>query len=207
MSIDGRIASSSGFSQLSCEKDFELLHSLRAWSDAVMIGANTAIKDDPSLTVRRYVGRSPIRVVVDAKLRVTPNLRMFSVPRRGVLITTEDHDQRELQPYEDRGVIVIRAGRGDEVNLNKALSALWDLGVRRLLVEGGGYTTYSLIKDYLVDELWVTVSPIILGSGTPIIHGHSDLMIDAYLVGIKVMCGGWVNLRYKIIKKAQLPAA
>jgi len=198
MSVDGRIATEAGFSKLSCEEDFELQHRLRAWADAVLVGANTAIKDDPSLTVRRAVGRNPLRVVIDAALKVPPTLEMFSVPGKGVIITTEDQSDDKISIYTERGISVIRAGEGS-VDLRKALSALFDMGVRRLMVEGGGTTTYGLLRDGLVDELWLTVSPIIFGMGVQVINGNASLLRGLYLKSLRVLCGGWVHLRYGII--------
>lgn len=201
MSVDGRIATESGFSRLSCDEDFKIQHELRAWSDAVLVGANTAIKDNPSLTVRKAIGKNPLRVVVDASLRVPPTLDMFSIPGKGVIITTEDHDSEELAKYEERGVVVVRAGRGPEVDLKKAVCALFEMGIRRLMIEGGGATSYRFLREGLVDELWVTLSPIVFGSGVSIIDGERSLLQDLYLKELKVLCGGWVHLRYKVIRK------
>ncbi|MEM1873908.1 MAG: dihydrofolate reductase family protein, partial [Acidilobaceae archaeon] len=100
MTLDGRIASRTGFSRLSCPRDLELLHSLRSVSDAVMVGANTAISDDPRLTTRMAPGPSPhYRVVVDAQLRVPPSARVFESPGRGVLVTLEKWSDEDLAGY------------------------------------------------------------------------------------------------------------
>ncbi|WP_427970760.1 dihydrofolate reductase family protein [Acidilobus sp.] len=200
MSVDGRIATEEGFSRLSCDEDFKVQHKLRAWSDAVLVGANTAIKDNPSLTVRKAVGKNPLRVVVDASLKVPPTLDMFSIPGKGVIITTENHSEEELAKYKERGIVIIRAGVGPEVDLSAAVRALFEMGVRRLMIEGGGTTSYRFLKEGLVDELWITLSPVVFGSGISVINGERSLLQDLYLRELKVLCGGWIHLRYKVIK-------
>ena len=74
--LDGRIASATGYSRLSCPIDLRRLHELRARVDAVIVGANTAIVDNPRLTVRYVEGRNPMRVLIDGALKVPTSLRM-----------------------------------------------------------------------------------------------------------------------------------
>jgi len=210
MTADGRIADDRGFSRLSCNEDFELLHSLRAWADGVMVGARTAILDNPSLTTRLAIGRSPIRVVLDGSLQVPPDLRVFEVPGRSVIITRRGHPQSKLEAYRRRGIIVIESGTPEGVNLTEALEELRErLGVRRLLVEGGGLTIYSLLREGLLDELWITIAPYVFGAGTPIIGGPQarSLGVRLYLMSYEVLCGGWVNLRYKVLGALNLASA
>ncbi len=205
--VDGRIADPMGFSRLSCQEDFELLHEMRGWADAVMVGARTVIIDNPSLTVRQAVGRSPLRVVLDGELRVPPDARVFEVPVRSVIITRRGHAEERLAAYRKRGVKVIEAGSGTGVDLVEAMESLSrDLGVRRLLVEGGGSTTYGMLREGLVDELWVTVAPFVFGAGTPLVGGQPQegLRVRLYLNSFVVLCGGWVNLRYTVMDRRPL---
>ncbi|MCE4627987.1 MAG: 2,5-diamino-6-(ribosylamino)-4(3H)-pyrimidinone 5'-phosphate reductase [Desulfurococcales archaeon] len=198
MTVDGRIADPTGYSRLSCDEDFRLQHMLRAWSDAVMVGSRTALVDDPRLTVRLSPGRSPLRVVVDSRLAVPPTARMLSVPGKGVLVTVEDHPVERLEPYTRRGVRVVAAGRG-RVDLARALEELHEsLGVRRLLVEGGGGLNCALLRQGLVDEVRVTVAPQVFGAGVSIFNGDGCKSSLA-LWEIRTMCGGWVHLRYRTV--------
>jgi len=203
ISLDGRLAGPTGFSRLSCREDFELQHRLRAWSDAVMVGANTAVADDPRLNVRLAPGRSPLRVVVDSRLRVPPTARLFHAGR-GVLVTVEGHGVEKLKPYRERGVTVVEAGRG-RVDLRRALEALAELGVARLMVEGGGTLICSLLREGLVDELRVTIAPVILGGGVGLAHcTHREPLgggtgVKLALVEARTLCGGWTHLTYKPI--------
>lgn len=197
VSLDGRLASPTGYSLLSCPEDFRLQHELRAWSDAVMVGANTALRDDPRLNVRLARGRSPLRVVVDSRLRVPPTARLFHAGR-GVLVTVEGHPRERLRPYLERGVTVVEAGRG-RVDLRRALEELAGLGVSRLMVEGGGTLICSLLREGLVDELRVTVAPTVFGGGVGLAHCSEPLAggrgLRFALAEHRVLCGGWIHLR------------
>ncbi len=174
-SIDGRIASRAGWSRISCPKDLERLHALRASCDAVMIGANTAIIDDPMLTVR-YVKaeRQPTRIVVDGRLRVPTNLRLFRTANEipTVVLTTELSSPEKRRELERMGVKIEVVGQ-HSVDLVEALKLLYyKYGIRRLLVEGGGTLNWNLIKHDLIDEIYVTYSGIVLGNGVSIFQGE-----------------------------------
>ncbi|MEB3779341.1 MAG: dihydrofolate reductase family protein [Desulfurococcales archaeon] len=192
-----------GYSMLSCKEDLELLHSLRYWSDAVLIGANTAVKDDPRLTVRLVEGVSPYRIVVSSSLRVDPTHRLFSVPEKSILMTTERWNEAHLKKYTLRGIGVIQAGL-DRVDLYKGLCELRKRGIKRILVEGGGRINYSLLSMGLVDEVWVTIAPEVFGSGVSVFQGEGvdGFMnkIELALMEVKMLCGGWVNLRYNVVR-------
>ncbi|RLG78507.1 MAG: 2,5-diamino-6-(ribosylamino)-4(3H)-pyrimidinone 5'-phosphate reductase, partial [Thermoprotei archaeon] len=152
MSVDGKIASRSGESRLSCPFDKKRLHELRAMSDGVMVGANTVKIDDPLLTPRLVqVEKPPARIVVDGKLTLTPTYRVFKVKDAPTyLITSSKTPESKLRKFEDIGVNVIKAPEKDgEVNLNYALSELYGKGIKHILVEGGGNLIWSLLKQNL----------------------------------------------------------
>jgi 2,5-diamino-6-(ribosylamino)-4(3H)-pyrimidinone 5'-phosphate reductase len=194
MSLDGKIADKSGYSLLSCEEDFQLLHRFRSWADAVMVGSNTALKDNPRLTVRLARGYSGYRIVVDGKLRVPVENRLFSVPGKGILITTEGWEREKLAPYLEKGIRVIEAGKG-KVDLAKALKSLYEMVIVRLLVEGGGGLNCALLAEKLVDEVHITLAPRVFGGGASVFEG--DCSSRLVLSGFFRLCGGWIHLVYK----------
>lgn len=203
MTVDGRIASRTGYSRLSCRRDLELLHELRASHDAVMVGANTVLSDNPRLTVRLAPGIGPqYRIVVDARLRVPPTARVFETPGRGVLVTLEKWSDDDLLDYINRGVKVIKAGR-DSIDLTLALEKIYEIGARRVLVEGGGFLNCTLLAEGLVDELRVTIAPYVFGSGVSLASCEAfdgeKSRVELALVGYNEVCPGWLHLIYKVV--------
>jgi len=196
--LDGKIADPSGYSRLSCEEDFRLQHEMRASVDAVMVGSGTVLADNPRLTVRLARGVSPLRVVVDGRLRTPPTSRVYEVPGKSVLITTLDHPLEMLRPYIKRGVRVLGAGRG-RVDLRRALEELGEtMGVRRVMVEGGGRLNCALISRGLVDEVRITIAPEVFGAGTGLFHGEKEgCRVQLALHSMRMLCGGWVHLVYR----------
>ncbi len=172
-SIDGRIADKKGWSKLSCPYDLRRLHRLRATCDAVIIGVNTAIVDDPRLTVRYVEGPNPLRVLIDPRLRAPLSLRMFRDGAAPTLVlTTKRAPQGKIEELSRMGVAVEVVGE-EHVDLRLALNVLAErYSVRKALVEGGGRTHYKFLEAGLVDELRVTISPVALGAGVSLFEGE-----------------------------------
>lgn len=172
MTVDGRIASTTGYSNLSCRYDLIRLHSLRAESDAVMVGAGTVTVDNPSLKLKYVQGRNPDRIVVDGMLMSPIDSRVFTEsPEKTVVITTGAAQEASIDVLKSRGVRVVILGEGPTVTMADAASRLWDMGYRRVMVEGGGKVNWSLISSRAVDEIRVTVSPYVFGAGRSIFEG------------------------------------
>lgn len=157
-SLDGRIATASGESQWITGEEARLEgHRLRASHDAILIGVETVLKDDPELTAR-LPGRSvdqPLRVVLDSRLRTPPTARLAGV---NTLILTSNEPR------------VIGAARVQQVAaedgrpaISAVLSALSAAGVTSVLIEGGGRVAASFLKASVVDRLEWFRAPILLG--------------------------------------------
>jgi diaminohydroxyphosphoribosylaminopyrimidine deaminase / 5-amino-6-(5-phosphoribosylamino)uracil reductase len=161
-SLDGRIATPTGESRwINKDAALDHVHRLRASVDAVMVGVGTVVADDPILNVRRVTGPNPARVVIDPKGRVPLAARCFDGAdgARRVIIRACDGP---VPP----GVEVIQLdmvdGRLDPHAVNAALFAI---GLKRTLLEGGAWTVSDFINARAVDRLHVLVAPVILGSG------------------------------------------
>lgn len=169
--LDGFIALPSGESQwITGELAREKVHQLRAASDAVMVGARTAEKDDPSLTVRYGVqGRNPLRVVLDETLSLPAGLKLFTDAERErtVVFTTIAHatgERADELRHAGVGVYGIAVSEGI-LDLGEAMHILAELGVATLLVEGGATLVGSVIERDLAQKIVIFVAPKLFGHG------------------------------------------
>lgn len=164
-SLDGRIACANGQSQwIGNLADRHHAHRMRALCDAVMVGARTALVDDPQLTVRHVVGPQPQRVVVSGSGRVLaakPALRLFAEP--GCLLLVAAANAPANAPADVRVVPV--ASDGCELQPAAIRRALAERGVHSVYLEGGAATLSSFLGAGAVDLLQVHVAPLVLGSG------------------------------------------
>lgn len=161
-SLDGRIATVSGQSRdINGAGGLDHLHRIRARVDAVVVGAGTIVADNPRLTVRRVPGKSPARVVIDPAGRLGSGLNWLNEDgARRVLITANG----QAAP---RGAEVVRLDHaGGWIAPQAILKALFGLGFKRILIEGGARTINGFLKAGCLDRLHILVAPLIIGSGT-----------------------------------------
>ena len=178
-SLDGRIATAAGESRwITGSAARERAHLLRATHDAILVGTETVLADDPQLTCRLpgLAGRSPLRVVLDRQLRIPPSARLLAdarqVPTWIVTLGSSDPARQEL--FRKAGIEVIAAepDAAGLIDLSSALGLLGDRGLTRLLVEGGGRLAAALFRADLVDRLVWFHAPLLLGSdGIPAVAG------------------------------------
>lgn len=170
-SLDGRIAIHDGESKwITGETARAWAHRLRACHDAVMVGIGTALADDPRLTCRLpgLAHRSPVRVVVDSRLRLPLSSQVVAGAREPPtwLITRSDGDERRRRAYAERGVEVIAIDADDHLPMLQVVQELGRRGVTRLLVEGGSHIAAALLRQGLVDRLaWFRAPRLIGGDG------------------------------------------
>jgi diaminohydroxyphosphoribosylaminopyrimidine deaminase/5-amino-6-(5-phosphoribosylamino)uracil reductase len=170
-SLDGRIATAAGQSRwITGERSREAVHRLRAEHDAVVVGAETALADDPELTVRLagYNGRQPARVVLDSRQRLQSDCKLVASAREipTYVIATTEPEARLV----DAGVRVLRvpAVGEDRPELKTVVQALAKEGLQRLFVEGGGQVAASFLRCGLVDAMeWFRAPIVIGGEGRP----------------------------------------
>jgi diaminohydroxyphosphoribosylaminopyrimidine deaminase/5-amino-6-(5-phosphoribosylamino)uracil reductase len=165
-SLDGRIATATGESRwITGEASREQVHRLRAEHDAVLVGVETALADDPELSVRLagYSGPQPARVVLDSRQRLSPGSRLVSTARE--VPTFVVATATPSQSLVDAGVEVlqVRAPDGGRPELEAVVAALAAAGLHRLFVEGGGQVAASFVRSGLVDALEWFRAPVLLG--------------------------------------------
>jgi len=183
-SLDGRIATSVGDSRwISSEAERMMSHSMRAHCDAVMAGIGTVISDDPQLTVRLVSGSSPIRIILDSKLRMPAEAKVLTEEGTTVILTTERSEAERRRELTRRGAeIVVLPQRDDRVEFGEALHYLRRRGIESLLVEGGARVITSLLASRgLADRLVVSIAPSVLGRG---IEAVGDLGIADVTSGL-----------------------
>src|SRR5712691_8136121 len=183
-SLDGRIATASGESRwITGPPARDYAHLLRAMHDAILVGTETVLADDPQLTCRLpgLGKRSPVRVAIDRQLRIPPGARLIAEARSAPtwLVTLPSADPERQQALRDAGVDIIAADPDEagQIDLAVALGLLGERGLTRLLVEGGGRLAASLLRGGLVDRLAWFHAPLLLGGdGIPAV---AALGIDA----------------------------
>jgi len=162
-SIDARIATPAGHSHyINGEAGLIHLHRLRALVDAVVIGAGTALADDPQLTVRRVEGPNPARVIIDPNKRLPPTARALAADGARRLVIGAAGGRDDLPPGVE---IVPLAPSNGELAPAAIAAALAARGLRRILVEGGADTVSRFLAAGCLDRLHILVAPIILGAG------------------------------------------
>ena len=186
--LDGRIATHGGESRwITGEAARMRGHALRASHDAVMIGSGTALADDPMLDCRLpgLAGRSPVRIVVDSRLRLPPAGRLAATAGNHAtwVVTVEGGDAGRRAALRDRGIELIDVG-GDgagRVDLAAAAVALGGRGLTRVLVEGGATLAAALLRRALADRLvWFRNPRLIGGDGVPAAAAFGvDALADA----------------------------
>ena len=166
MSLDGKIATKALDSKwISNQMSREYVHNLRGIVDAVMVGVNTVLQDDPQLTARlRKVNRQPLRVIVDSFGRTPLTAKVFQAPGRTLLATTTDIKLSVADKYAKAGADVVPLPPKDGlVDLEKLLRVLGEREITSVLVEGGGTLLGSLFDLKLVDKVVAFIAPIIIG--------------------------------------------
>jgi GTP cyclohydrolase II len=166
-SLDGSIAAKPGKRfQLSNPHSQTLTHQLRSLHDAVLVGINTVLADDPRLTVRLVKGKNPRPVVLDGRLRLPLGSKLLRPPCVPPIIATtvkaSSLREKRLQKAGAQ-VIRLRSRRNGFLDLRMLLTHLAQLGIRSLMVEGGARVITDFLTLQLVDQMVVTVSPLVLG--------------------------------------------
>jgi diaminohydroxyphosphoribosylaminopyrimidine deaminase / 5-amino-6-(5-phosphoribosylamino)uracil reductase len=185
--LDGRLASVSGSSRwISSPESLRFTHTLRSEHDAIMVGAGTACKDDPRLTVRLVPGDDPLRVIVDSALRTPLASAVLAngAAKGTILAVTRRAPAERCQRARSLGATVLRLPNDAEgqVELRALLVELRARGVGSVMVEGGAKLITSFLCSRLVDRLAVCIAPKILGSGIEAVGDLGIYELDHSLI-------------------------
>lgn len=166
--LDGKIATRTGDSRwISSPSSRRLAHRLRSIHQAVLVGVNTIIQDDPQLNVRLVKGKNPIRIVVDSRFRSPLQAKAFKRGTKTMLAVTPKANKRRIRDFEKKGVeiLILKKNKTGQVDLEDLLRKLGERNVRSLLVEGGSKIITSFLKQKLVDRMVIVIAPLIIGKG------------------------------------------
>ena len=196
--LDGRIADHAGESKwITGPEARTLVHAERARCDGILVGVETVLADDPSLTVRHVDGRSPTPIVFDSMLRTPVHSKLFDAAIRApIIVAAPDASSSMRGELERRGARVFVIERDDvsrRLDVAAAARCLYDEGIRRLLVEGGGLVLGAFFAARLVDRVTTYVAARILGdaNGRPAVArpatvalGEATSLRDATLTSV-----------------------
>ena len=175
-SLDGKIATYTGDSQwITGTEARQKGHYLRHICDAILIGAGTAIADDPRLTTRLPTNKAPshpIRILLDSRGRVPLSSHLFdqTLPGQTIVATTQQMEKAHRRILEIRGVetIELPCTNRNQVDLYTLMTELGQRKIMSVLVEGGGQVLASFFNAGLINEVWSFVAPLIIGGeGAP----------------------------------------
>jgi 2,5-diamino-6-(ribosylamino)-4(3H)-pyrimidinone 5'-phosphate reductase len=193
MTLDGKIATYSGDSSISSAEDLKRVHRIRESVDAIMVGINTVLEDDPRLSIHKISTKkkNPVRVVVDSQGRTPIFSRMLNEPGKTIIAVSTKAEEDRVRKLGEKADIVVCGS--DRVNLKCLMKKLYKMGVRSLLLEGGGNLNWGMLKEGLVDEVQVAVSPKIVGGrdAVSLVEGEGFAKISE---GVKLR----LNKQYKL---------
>lgn len=189
MSLDSRLEG-----KFSNDLDWERVYKLRSGCDAIMVGINTVLKDNPRLSSHGK-GKDPLIVVVDSACRIPEDARILS--GKSVIAVSENAPKNKIKNISSKAKVIVCGKK--EINLEKLVSELSNFGVKKLMVEGGGTLISSMLDCGLVDEINVAIAPQIVGKGVKFVEKELKRAISLELKDIERL-DNLVLLKYRIIK-------
>jgi len=173
ITLDGKLATRTGDSKLSSKADKIRVHKLRSKVDAILVGKNTAKIDDPLLSVRNIKKNNPVRIILDSNATIRASSRILKTCSKipTIIAVSKSAQKKNLQRLEKFPVQVIICGKYT-VNVKKLLGILKKKGIKNILVEGGGTTNWTFVKENLVDEAIITITPYLVGGM------HATTLVD-----------------------------
>lgn len=210
MTLDGKIATKTGSSEISGEEDLERVHELRKEVDGIMVGINTVLADDPRLTVHKIPSTksdNPIRIVVDNHGRTPINSKILNDDAKTIIATSnkvkkDNASIEHCQKLSEKANIFY--SREPSVNLKELMNYLYSKNIETLMLEGGSTLNFSMIKENLIDEIRICIAPMVVGGkyAKTLFDGEGfDFMKEAINLELKnsYQLGKDLILEYKVL--------
>ncbi|MDD2309851.1 MAG: bifunctional diaminohydroxyphosphoribosylaminopyrimidine deaminase/5-amino-6-(5-phosphoribosylamino)uracil reductase RibD [Desulfuromonadaceae bacterium] len=167
MTLDGKIASVTGDScWISCLASRRFVHRMRANCNAIMVGVDTIISDNPQLTVRHVKGQNPLRIIIDSTLRTPESVAVLTGKMAGgtMIATTETNPKVHARYLKSGAGILVCSAENGRVDLCDLWNKLGGLGIHSLLLEGGSRLAGEALRHGLVDQCVFFYAPKVIGS-------------------------------------------
>ena len=181
ITLDGKLATRTGDSTLSSKSDKNRVHKLRSKVDAILIGKNTAKIDDPLLSAHNAKKKNPTRIILDSNATIPNNSRILRTSSKipTIIVVSKKVQKKNLQRLEKFPVKIIVCGN-HRINIKKLLGIIKKDGIKNILVEGGGTTNWAFVKENLVDEVIITITPYLVGgiTATTLVDGEGFSIIS-----------------------------
>jgi diaminohydroxyphosphoribosylaminopyrimidine deaminase/5-amino-6-(5-phosphoribosylamino)uracil reductase len=209
LTLDGRIADYKGNSKwISSDRVRFYFHKeIRRKVDAILVGINTILKDNPSLSARRpdgsYYKKQPVKIVLDARFRISEHANLFKTSDRDVIVVIGKNVRKfnKEQKFIARGIKILKAPlKNSRIDLRWLVKKLYRLGICHILVEGGGKVISDFLEHRLCDELYLSYSPLIIG-GEKLFYAGKAMELSG---GIRLKNSGFKRLDNQIIIKGEL---
>ncbi len=164
--LDGKIATARGESKwITGDEARREAHRLRDKNDAILVGINTILKDDPILTTRIPGGRDAVRVVVDSRLRIPLDAKVLTVesPARTIIATLSSAPKIKMKKLQERGAeVLLVKSSGGRVDMTDLMKKLGGKGIMSVLIEGGSEINASALKSGIVDKVVLFIAPMLM---------------------------------------------
>ena len=195
ITLDGKLATRTGDSKLSTKRDKIRVYKLRSKVDAIIIGKNTAKIDDPLLSIHNIKGKNPIRVILDSNGTLDTNSRIMKTCSKipTIIVVSKKAKPKNLEKLKKFPIIVLVCGN-DKINIKNLLKILKQKKIKNVLLEGGGITNWTFVKENLVDDIIITVTPYLVGGNT------ATTLVDG--IGFSKIVGS-TRLKLKNIRKVK----
>ncbi len=198
--LNGSIAArDKGKLEMSCHESLVFVHDLRAKNEAILVGIDTVLIDDPSLTVRLTKGSHPQPIILDSRLRIPVEARVMMGPKRPWIFTSLECSRDKKLKLERLGarVFTVEQTENKLLELRVVMAILNSLGVHSILVEGGSKVITELLNEHLVDQFFITISPQYVNGfnvlGSHFLRPFKLENITTQLVGRDIVVGGKVS--------------
>jgi 2,5-diamino-6-hydroxy-4-(5-phosphoribosylamino)pyrimidine 1'-reductase len=195
VSLDGRVGKKDKQIVFSNKLDNYRVHRLRGSVDAILIGVETVLSDDPEITVSEQVTK-PYRVIVDSKGEIPLNAKVLDGSAKTIVAVSRSINPMKVKQLEEKGVEVLPLGEY-AVHLRDLLWTLNRKGIKKALLEGSGTLSRRMFNEGYVNELYATITPVLIGEGINLFNGELDRHIEMNLEGI-LQYGDQVVLHYMV---------